>query len=103
MVVLPVVAGIKCLRGVCNERLKYEVEYSLKKGTSENSYLLSVSVCWLVGGWVLMCCTQCKCQPQPAVSSSCSSRVRAPAGMSQPHRSVSMQQVQLDTGQSTGL
>jgi hypothetical protein len=42
-VCLPVVAGIKCLRGVCNERLKYEVEYSLKKGTSENSYLLSVS------------------------------------------------------------
>lgn len=41
VVVLPVVSGIKCLRGVCNERLKYEVEYSLKKGTSENSYLLS--------------------------------------------------------------
>jgi flavorubredoxin len=38
-----VTKGVKCLRGVCNERLKLEVEYSLKKGTSENSYLLSVS------------------------------------------------------------
>lgn len=53
VVVLPVVSGIKCLRGVCNERLKYEVEYSLKKGTSENSYLLSVSVCVWV--WVCWC------------------------------------------------
>lgn len=37
---LPVTKNIKCLRGICNERLKYEVEYSLKKGTSENQYLL---------------------------------------------------------------
>jgi flavorubredoxin len=43
VVCLPVTKGVKCLRGVCSERLKYEVEYSLKKGTSENSYLLSVS------------------------------------------------------------
>lgn len=43
VVCLPVTKNIKCLRGVCNERLKYEVEYSLKKGTSENSYLLKVS------------------------------------------------------------
>jgi flavorubredoxin len=42
VVCLPVTKNIKCLRGVCNERLKYEVEYSLKKGTSENSYLLKV-------------------------------------------------------------
>jgi flavorubredoxin len=42
VVCLPVTNNIKCLRGVCNERLKYEVEYSLKKGTSENSYLLKV-------------------------------------------------------------
>lgn len=42
MVCLPVTSNIKCLRGVCNERLKYEVEYSLKKGTSENSYLIKV-------------------------------------------------------------
>ncbi|KAF8073046.1 dfa6 [Scenedesmus sp. PABB004] len=40
VVCLPVTANIKCLRGVCNERLKYEVEYSLKRGTSENSYLI---------------------------------------------------------------
>jgi hypothetical protein len=45
VVCLPVTKAIKCLRGVCNERLKYEVEYSLKKGTSENSYLLQVCVC----------------------------------------------------------
>eukprot|EP00879_Flechtneria_rotunda_P002337 GHRR01002532.1.p1 GENE.GHRR01002532.1~~GHRR01002532.1.p1 ORF type:complete len:683 (+),score=243.39 GHRR01002532.1:141-2189(+) len=40
VICLPVTSNVKCLRGICNERLKYEVEYSLKKGTSENSYLL---------------------------------------------------------------
>lgn len=52
VVVLPVTKGVKCLRGVCNERLKYEVEYSLKKGTSENSYLLQVGRygCMYTGG-----------------------------------------------------
>eukprot|EP00775_Hariotina_reticulata_P010362 gene10362-10520_t len=40
VVCLPVTSNIKVLRGICHERLKYEVEYSLKKGTSENSYLL---------------------------------------------------------------
>lgn len=58
VVVLPVTTGIKCLRGVCNERLKYEVEYSLKKGTSENSYLLSVSVSVCLGS---VCWCECGC------------------------------------------
>jgi hypothetical protein len=38
--VLPVVKGITCLRGVCTERLKYEIEYGLKRGTTDNSYLV---------------------------------------------------------------
>jgi flavorubredoxin len=38
--VLPVVKGITCLRGVCTERLKYEIEYGLKRGTTDNSYLI---------------------------------------------------------------
>lgn len=33
------------LRGTCRaERLKYEVEYGLKRGTSDNSYLSTVCV-----------------------------------------------------------
>jgi hypothetical protein len=56
VVCLPVTKNIKCLRGVCNERLKYEVEYSLKKGTSENSYLLKVGCSheiYCVIGWLV--------------------------------------------------
>jgi hypothetical protein len=37
---LPITKTTTCLRGICNERLKYEVEYGLKQGTSENSYLI---------------------------------------------------------------
>lgn len=33
--------GISAIRGRCNERLKFEVEYGLKQGTSENSYLIT--------------------------------------------------------------
>ncbi len=35
--------NVKLLHGVCRaERLKYEVEYGLKRGTSDNSYLITV-------------------------------------------------------------
>eukprot|EP00877_Chromochloris_zofingiensis_P001128 jgi/Chrzof1/11015/Cz05g20140.t1 len=39
---LKVTNNITCLRGVCNERLKYEIEYALRRGTTENSYLIAV-------------------------------------------------------------
>lgn len=39
---LPVAPGVTLLRGSCRERLKYEIEYALKRGTTENSYLLAV-------------------------------------------------------------
>ena len=40
MFAVPVTKSVTCLRGICNERLKYEIEYGLKKGTSENAYLI---------------------------------------------------------------
>jgi hypothetical protein len=33
------------LRGVCNERLKFEIEYGLKRGTTDNSYIVRVRIC----------------------------------------------------------
>jgi len=30
------------LRGICNQRFKYEVEYGLKRGTSDNCYVTRV-------------------------------------------------------------
>ncbi|GLC37163.1 hypothetical protein PLESTB_000986800 [Pleodorina starrii] len=40
--VLSVAPNVKMLRGVCrSERLKYEVEYGLKRGTTDNSYLVT--------------------------------------------------------------
>ena len=39
---LELVQGITLLRGTCSSQLKYEVEYNLKRGSSDNSYLLQV-------------------------------------------------------------
>ena len=39
---LELVKGITLLRGTCSSQLKYEVEYNLKRGSSDNSYLLQV-------------------------------------------------------------
>lgn len=41
-VALPVVDGVICLRNVCNQRLKFEVEYGLKRGTTDNTYAMAV-------------------------------------------------------------
>jgi hypothetical protein len=42
--VVEMVPNVKQLRGSCRaERLKYEVEYGLKRGTTDNSYLVQVS------------------------------------------------------------
>ncbi|GFH12197.1 flavodoxin-like domain-containing protein, partial [Haematococcus lacustris] len=35
-------SGVKVLRGLCSNKLRMEVEYMLKHGTSDNSYLISV-------------------------------------------------------------
>ena len=34
--------NVTALRGICNERLKVDVEYNLKRGTTDNSYLIKV-------------------------------------------------------------
>jgi hypothetical protein len=39
---LPVTEHVTLLRGSCRERMKYEIEYALKRGTTENSYLITV-------------------------------------------------------------
>lgn len=36
------VDGVICLRNVCNQRLKFEVEYGLKRGTTDNTYVVTV-------------------------------------------------------------
>lgn len=33
---------VTAMRGICNERLKIDVEYGLKRGTTDNSYLIKV-------------------------------------------------------------
>lgn len=39
-----VVSGVHLVRGNCASRLKYEVEYNLKRGTTDNTYILKVSL-----------------------------------------------------------
>ena len=33
---------VTLLRGICNDRFKFEVEYGLKRGTSDNCYVVRV-------------------------------------------------------------
>lgn len=42
MTALRIAKDMYCLRGSCKERLKYEIEYGQKRGTTENSYLIKV-------------------------------------------------------------
>lgn len=39
---MTVARDVRVLRGVCSQRLKYEIEYNLKRGTTDNSYLISI-------------------------------------------------------------
>ncbi|MCP9775440.1 diflavin flavoprotein [Cyanobium sp. WAJ14-Wanaka] len=39
VIVLPIEAGLLCLRGLSPNRLRFEVEYGLERGTSANSFL----------------------------------------------------------------
>lgn len=41
VVVLPIEAGLVCLRGLSPRRLRFEVEYGLERGTSANSFLFN--------------------------------------------------------------
>lgn len=41
---MPVTKDVTLLRGTARERLKYEIEYALKRGTTENAYIISVPV-----------------------------------------------------------
>jgi len=40
--VLSVSRAVVMLRGVCNERLKFAIEYGNKRGTTENTYVVKV-------------------------------------------------------------
>ena len=40
--ILQITKNVTLLRGVCSKRLKYEIEYSRKRGTTDNSYILKV-------------------------------------------------------------
>lgn len=44
---LRVTESITVLRGVCSKRLKFDIEYSRKRGTTDNTYLVKVSCSWL--------------------------------------------------------
>ena len=39
---VPISKSVTLLRGVCNERLKIDIEYGLRRGTTDNSYLIRV-------------------------------------------------------------
>ena len=39
---VPISKSVTLLRGICNERLKIDIEYGLKRGTTDNSYLVRV-------------------------------------------------------------
>jgi hypothetical protein len=60
-VVLSVSDRTTLLRGVCNQRLKFEIEYGLKRGTTNNTYVIKVgtfappSVC-LAFAWLRTSC-----------------------------------------------
>ena len=42
---------VTLLRGICNDRFKFEVEYGLKRGTSDNCYVVRVRSSRAVQGW----------------------------------------------------
>lgn len=40
--VTPVTKHVTAFRSICTQRLKFEIEYGLKRGTTDNSYLIQV-------------------------------------------------------------
>lgn len=41
--VLELAKGVRVLRGICSKRLKFDIEFSRKRGTTDNCYLVKVS------------------------------------------------------------
>lgn len=41
--ILEIANGICLFRGVCTERLKFDIEFSRKRGTTDNCYLIKVT------------------------------------------------------------
>ncbi len=56
---LTVADGVVCLRNVCNERLKFEIEYGLKRGTTDNTYVLLVWGGAVCGDCLILCDKSC--------------------------------------------
>ncbi len=42
--VLELARDVQILRGVCSQRLKFDIEFSRKRGTTDNCYLVKVSI-----------------------------------------------------------
>lgn len=40
--VTPVTQHVTAFRAICTQRLKFEIEYGLKRGTTDNCYLIQV-------------------------------------------------------------
>lgn len=40
--VTPVTKHVTAFRAICTQRLKFEIEYGLKRGTTDNCYLIQV-------------------------------------------------------------
>ena len=41
--VLELAKDVRVLRGICSKRLKFDIEFSRKRGTTDNCYLVKVS------------------------------------------------------------
>ena len=41
--VTPVTKHVTAFRSICTQRLKFEIEYGLKRGTTDNCYVIQVS------------------------------------------------------------
>ena len=42
--VTPVTQHVTAFRAICTQRLKFEIEYGLKRGTTDNCYLIQVGL-----------------------------------------------------------
>ena len=75
---LRVTQSITVLRGICNKRLKFDIEYSRKRGTTDNTYLIKVRLRLNVdrGFWGIVpvpSTSNCShhCRPSPPESCLC--------------------------------
>lgn len=54
--VTPVTQHVTAFRAICTQRLKFEIEYGLKRGTTDNCYL--IQVCTPQMSWAQLCAIQ---------------------------------------------